>query len=261
MKARKGMKHTIPGGFGLHGARDRSGAAALLLCAALLLAAGCAGDQQVRRLSAPLPGAGLVDEYVLQPYDSLEIKFLHNPELNEVVTVRPDGMISLQMIDEVRAAGITPSQLDSLLTQKYALLLDRAMITVFVRSFNDQKVYVGGEVYAPRAIPLKERMNALQAVFMAGGFKPDARTSQVMIISRGPDNRPMARRVNLKRALKGRPAPDDYRLKACDIVFVPKTSLAKADRFMTHLYSFLPRQVFLSFDYELSNEPVELETP
>jgi hypothetical protein len=65
--------------------------------------------------------------------------------------------------------------------------------------------------------------------------------------------------VNLKRALKGRLAFDDYRLRAHDIVFVPKTSLAKADQFMTHIYNFLPRQVFLSFEYEIHNEPLDVE--
>src|SRR5690606_29361018 len=52
---------------------------------------------------------------------------------------------------------------------------------------------------------------------------------------------------------RGRPDAYDYRLRAWDIIFVPTTSMAKADRFMTHLYSFLPRQVFLAFDYELNN--------
>ncbi len=236
-----------------------SAAAAFLLAALVICLAGCSHQPASPRLPAPPPGTGIIDEYILQPYDTLEIKFFYNPNLNETVTVRPDGMISLQMIDEVRAAGFTPSQLDTLLTQKYSLLLDQAMITVFVRSFNDQKIYVGGEVYSPRVIHLKERMNALQAVFMAGGFKPDADISEVVIISRGPDLRPVSRRVNLSRALKGRLAFEDYRLRAYDIVFVPKSSLAKASQFMTHIYSFLPRQVFLAFDYELHNEPVEIE--
>lgn len=237
----------------------RFGPAVLCFAAAAFCLFGCANKTPPPQLPPPYPGAGLIDEYVLQPYDTLEIKFFHNAELNEVVTIRPDGMISLQMIDEVRAAGLTPSQLDTILTQKYSLLLNQVMITVFVRSFSDQKIYVGGEVYIPRVIPLKERMNALQAVFMAGGFKPDADVSSVVIISRGPDQRPVARRVNLKRALKGRLAFDDYRLRAHDIVFVPKTSLAKADQFMTHIYNFLPRQVFLSFEYEIHNEPLDVE--
>lgn len=233
--------------------------AAFLLAAFVLCLSGCSHQTASPRLPAPPPGAGIVDEYILQPYDTLEIKFFYNPNLNETVTIRPDGMISLQMIDEVRAAGFTPSQLDTLLTQKYSLLFDQVMITVFVRSFNDQKIYVGGEVYSPRVIHLKDRMNALQAVFMAGGLKPDADVSEVVIISRGLDQRPVARRVNLGKALKGRLAFEDYRLRAHDIVFVPKSSLAKASQFMTHIYSFLPRQVFLAFDYELHNEPIEIE--
>jgi len=241
-------------------AAGKARASAFLFGAFVLILAGCSHQQATPRLPAPLPDTGIVDEYILQPYDVLEIKFFYNPNLNETVTIRPDGMISLQMIDEVRAAGFTPSQLDTLLTQKYSLLLDQVMITVFVRSFNDQKIYVGGEVYSPRVIHLKERMNALQAVFMAGGFKPDADVSEVVIVSRGPDHQPVARRVNLGRALKGGLAFEDYRLRSYDIVFVPKSSLAKASQFMTHIYSFLPRQVFLAFDYNLHNEPIEIET-
>jgi len=237
-----------------------AGVSVFLICAFVIILAGCSHQEASPRLPAPFPGAGIVDEYILQPYDVLDIKFFYNPNLNETVTIRPDGMISLQMIDEVRAAGFTPSQLDALLTQKYSLLLDQVMITVFVRSFNDQKIYVGGEVYSPRVIHLKERMNALQAVFMAGGFKPDADVSDVVIISRGPDQRPVARRVNLGKALKGGLTFEDYRLRSYDIVFVPKSSLAKASQFMTHIYSFLPHQVFLAFDYDLHNEPVEIET-
>ena len=255
----KGMKSVIAKDNRTARTGIRSGAAALLFAAAVLCITGCARQSASPRLPPPLPGTGIIDEYILQPYDTLEIKFFYNPNLNETTTIRPDGMISLQMIDEVRAAGFTPSQLDTLLTQKYSLLLDQVMITVFVRSFSDQKIYVGGEVYSPRVIHLKERMNALQAVFMAGGFKPDADLSEVVIISRGPDQRPVARRVNLGRALKGRLAFEDYRLRAYDIVFVPKSSLAKASRFMTHIYSFLPRHVFLAFNYELHNEPIEIE--
>jgi len=255
------MKFMMSKGTEISPVRILSKISALFLFTAVFFTAGCANRTPPPQLPAPPPGAGLMEEYILQPYDTLEIKFFYNAELNEVVAIRPDGMISLQMIDEVRAAGLTPSQLDALLTQKYSLLLDRVMITVFVRSFSDQKIYVGGEVYTPRVIPLKERMDALQSVFMAGGFRPDADTSDVIIISRGPNQRPVARRVNLNRALKGKLDFHEYRLRAFDIVFVPKTSLAKADRFMTHIYNFLPRQVFLAFDYELHNEPVEIESP
>ncbi|HQJ10087.1 MAG TPA: polysaccharide biosynthesis/export family protein, partial [Deltaproteobacteria bacterium] len=119
----------------------------------LLFLAGCAHKPvRPQNISPPALPPVVTDEYVLQPYDSLEIKFFYNPELNDTVTIRPEGKISLQMIDEVRAAGLTPAQLDDLLTQKYGLLLNRVMITVIVRTFTDQKVYVGGEVFLPQVV-------------------------------------------------------------------------------------------------------------
>jgi protein involved in polysaccharide export with SLBB domain len=84
--------------------------------------------------------------YIIQPGDQLDIKFFYNPELNENVTVRPDGLISLQLVDEVHASGLTPAQLDDLLTQKYSRELKKPMVTVIMRSFTMQRVYVGGEV-------------------------------------------------------------------------------------------------------------------
>lgn len=193
----------------------------------------------------------LSDEYILQPNDTLEIKFLYNPELDESVTIRPDGRISLQMVDDVRAAGLTPAQLDELLTQKYSLLVNKAMLTVMVKSFTSDRVYVGGEVKHPQVISLKGRMNALQAVFMAGGFKQDAKMTRVIILSKGPDNKPVAREVNLKKAIAGDVDFEDYRLRPFDIVYVPQTCMAGMAHFMTTLYRFIPSQVFFGFTYEV----------
>lgn len=85
-------------------------------------------------------------EYRLSAGDKLDIKFFYNPELNETVVVRPDGRISLQLVDEVAVAGITPAQIDVLLTSKYSRELKRPDVTVIVKSFGVQQVYVGGEV-------------------------------------------------------------------------------------------------------------------
>lgn len=229
---------------------------AIIVLLLIIFVSGCTRTPPPRMqfiVPPPQPPV-LAEEYVLQPYDTIEVKFFYNPELNDLVMIRPDGKIALQMIDEVSAAGLTPAQLDDVLTQKYGLLLPRVMITVFVRNFTEQKVYVGGEVYLPQVITLTGRMNALQAVFMAGGYKPDARLTDVVIVSRGPDNRPIAREVNLRKALNGDLEFDEYRLKPFDIVYVPKSRIARLDRFMSHLYSFIPPQVGFFFTYEVNDE-------
>ena len=112
--------------------------------------AGCGGN---KNLPLPLHNAPIVytpvtEDYYLQPGDNLEIKFFNNPELNENLTIRPDGKISLELIDEVQTAGLTPAQLDELLTEKYNSQLREVVITVMLKSFGGQKIYVG------RAFPL-----------------------------------------------------------------------------------------------------------
>ena len=201
-----------------------------------------------------------VEEYYLQPGDNLDIKFFYNPELNENVTIRPDGKISLQLIEEIKAAGLTPAQLDDLLTKQYATQLKQATLTVIIKDFGGQRIYVGGEVNAPQVLEVVGRVNALQAIFDAGGFKEDAKLSSVMIVSRGPDNRPLARKVDLQKALVGELPEEDYLLRPFDMVYVPKTNLAKSSEFITQLYSFIPPRVGLTFVYELHNEDVRTKS-
>jgi hypothetical protein len=73
-------------------------------------------------------------------------------------------------------------------------------------------------------------------------------------MSRGPDNRPIVRTVDLEKELNGEATEDDYMLKPFDIVYVPKTRLAKADEFMTHIYSLIPKNVYVGFSYELQEQ-------
>ena len=90
---------------------------ALIFC----LITACSSNKAVEKSTVvPMtPVAPKLLPYSIQPGDQLDIKFFYNPELNETVTVRPDGMISLQLVDEVKTAGLKPSELDELLTKKY----------------------------------------------------------------------------------------------------------------------------------------------
>src|SRR3972149_12197051 len=90
------------------------------------------------------------DNYVMQVGDEIEVKFYYESELNERVTIRPDGKISLQLIDDVKAAGLTTSDLDKVLTEKYERKLKKPEITVIVKTFSSQKIYIGGEVTIPQ---------------------------------------------------------------------------------------------------------------
>jgi protein involved in polysaccharide export with SLBB domain len=219
-----------------------------------ILVTGCASTNKAMPLHAtPIVYKPGQEVYVLQPGDNLDVKFYYNPELNENVTIRPDGKISLQIIDEIPAAGLSPAQLDESLTKAYSNQLKQPKITVIVKSFGGQRIYVGGEVKSPQVLTVIGQIDALQAIFNTGGFTNDAKLSSVMIISKGKDNKPTARKVDLKRVLSGEAAGEDFMLKPFDMVYVPKTELAQADEFMTHIYNLIPRNVYFSFQYDLHN--------
>jgi len=168
-------------------------------------------------------------EYRIQVGDQLDIKFFYNPELNEQVTVRPDGRISLQLVREIMTAGLTPAELTDLLTKKYAKELKMPEVTVIVRSFGGHKIYVDGEVTKPGMFSLIGFMTVLQAISQAGGMKDSARMSEVVLIRRGTDNKPLTLQVNAQKVIDGTGMSQDIALKPFDIVYVPKSPIANVN--------------------------------
>jgi protein involved in polysaccharide export with SLBB domain len=219
------------------------------------------GCNPINQALAPVDAASasnppLVTPYLIQPGDLLDIKFFYNPELNETVTVRPDGYISLQLVNELKAAGLQPSQLNEALTQLYAGELKKPVIAVIVRTFSGQRVYVGGEVNQQGLITMPAGLTALQAVMQSGGFKVTAQPSETLVIRKGPDTRPVPVRVDLDTMLSGSTEGQDFRLQPDDIVYVPKSAIAKANQFVNQYVEqlFLFRGVSLGFNWELHGD-------
>ncbi len=200
-------------------------------------------------------GPEQIRDYVIGPQDLLDIKFFYNPELNESVTVRPDGMISLQLVDDVQAAGLTPSQLDELLTTNYASELKKPEIAVIVRTFAGRRAYVGGEVERPGLIELTGNLTPLQAVINAGGFRETASPESAILIRKGPDRRPVPIEINLYDPINANAGDADYYLRPDDIVYVPKSAIAKANKFVDQYIEnlLLFRGVSLGFSYRLDD--------
>jgi len=192
--------------------------------------------------------------YMIQPGDQLDIKFFYNPEINETVTVRPDGKISLQLVDEVQAAGLKPSQLDADLTEKYSHELKKPMIAVIVKSFEGQRIYVGGEVNRQGLIKLTGGMTPLQAVLDAGGFKETANPESAIVIRKGLGNKPIPIEMNLADAMQGKNSSAHFLLQSSDIIYVPKSTIAKANKFVNQYIEklLLYRGVSLGFSYQVN---------
>jgi protein involved in polysaccharide export with SLBB domain len=194
-------------------------------------------------------------EYILQVGDIIDIKFFYNPELNEQVTIRPDGRISLQIIDAVQAAGLTPSVLDDILTEKYSTILRTAEITIIVKKVAGQKIYVGGEVNSPGVIRILGSLTTLQAIFQAGGFKNTAELKNVVILRNRGTQEPLFITINLKEDLKENAKHNDILLKAYDIVYVPKTTIAKLNQFVgQYIEKLIPITKSLGLVYNINPE-------
>jgi protein involved in polysaccharide export with SLBB domain len=224
-----------------------------------LLMLGCASQQSTVAPEAKAFTAsrsGKPSLYIIQPGDQLDIKFFYNPELNEALTVRPDGKISLQLVDEVQAAGLQPSELDDELTKKYAHELKKPEITVIVKSFKGQRIFVGGEVNRQGLITIAGNMTPLQAVLNAGGFKETASPENAIVIRKGPKNEPVPIAMNLQDAMQGKTGSADVLLQPDDVLYVPKSAIAKANKFVNQYIEnlLLFRGVSLGFSYEVHAE-------
>jgi len=173
-----------------------------------------------------------LEEYLIQPGDQLDIKFFYNPELNDLVVVRPDGRISLQLASEIPAAGLTPAQLTATLEKNYAKELANPGITVIVRTFSSQRIYVDGEVNKPGMVTLLGPLTVLQSISEAGGLKDTAKSSQVLIIRKTQDNKPQAIEVNLDDIRNAADGSQNILLAPYDVVYVPKSTVANINQFI-----------------------------
>jgi protein involved in polysaccharide export with SLBB domain len=191
--------------------------AALLLT---VLVAGCTARTELPR-NSDHPHAG---PYRIKVGDYLGVRFYKTPELNVEVPVRSDGKISLEILGDVDAAGLEPTELSRLLSERYASELTNPRVTVIVLAFGGQ-IFVGGEVKNPSAVPFATGMTVLQAIDGAGGFLDTAKPDSVVLI-RHADGAYQAHELNLKKALSGKDLSVNVALQPSDIVHVPRSRIA-----------------------------------
>ncbi|BBA32243.1 uncharacterized protein sS8_0275 [Methylocaldum marinum] len=213
---------------------------------ALVIVMGCYGCSVKRPTLDPKTALAEVESryevpsgYRIQPGDQLDVKFFYTPEFNESVVVRPDGKISLQLIDDVQAAGLNPAQLDDMLTEAYSRELKEPAVTVLVRTLTEPRVYLAGDIARPGFIPVRTRIGVLQAIDEAGGFLETANISDVTVIRKGPNNQPTTHLVNVEDILDGELSDSDFLLQPTDVVFVPKRGVAKVAGFMDQVRKIL----------------------
>jgi len=174
-------------------------------------------------------------EYQIEVGDVIEVKFFYQDELNEIVSVRPDGRITLQRIGAIFALGMTPSRLQEIVTIKYAEIIKEPEVTVFIRKFSDLRVYVMGEVKNPGGLTWQQNLTMMRAVADAGGFNKGAQLTSVLLLRLENDHL-QAQRVDLKDLLRGRNLSRDIRLKPNDVIYVPSRFIMHVKEFVTNFY-------------------------
>jgi polysaccharide biosynthesis/export protein len=158
-------------------------------------------------------------DYVIGADDNLHISVWKEQELTNSLPVRPDGKISMPLLNDVQAAGLTPMQLAASLTEKLKKYLADPRVTVVVTQMNSQRVYVLGEVLHTGAMPLLPNMTVLQALATAG-FTQFANTKSIYIL-RTVDGKQQKLPFNYKQVVKGDDMAQNISLKPGDTIVVP----------------------------------------
>jgi len=160
------------------------------------------------------------DQYVIGPEDLLYIHVWKEESLTRNVPVRMDGKISLPLIQEVKAAGLTPLQLKEVLTRKFKEFIENPIVSVTVTEVNSYKVFVVGQVKTPGVQRLRSETTVTQIIVMAGGFTEWANQKKIVIV-RKEDGREKRIKVNYKKIMDGGNPNSDIILKAGDTIIIP----------------------------------------
>jgi polysaccharide export outer membrane protein len=164
----------------------------------------------------PLPSG-----YVIGPDDVLGIAYWRNPDMSAEVTVRPDGLISLPLLNEVHAGGLTPEQLREQIAKAATKFLEEEpTVSVVVKAINSRKVYITGMVAKPAYYPLSGAMTVVQLIATAGGLQEFADSKNIRIV-RNENGRQVSFAFNYKDFTKGKNLKQNIELKPGDTVVVP----------------------------------------
>jgi len=170
-------------------------------------------------VGAPAPTVSKSD-YVIGTDDILQISVWKEPELSQTVTVRPDGKITLPLIGDVTARGITSRQLEAKLDKKLETYVSDPAATVSVKESRSEKFNIVGEVQKPGAYIITGPVTVLDAISMAGGFREWAKQKKIYVLrNAGASSERLA--FNYKDVIKGRHIEENIQLRPADTVVVP----------------------------------------
>ncbi len=183
-------------------------------------ATGCVGDQVNYKVEMVAPS-----EFLLGPEDVLNVTIWKNQDLSREVVVRPDGMISMPLVGDIQATGLTANLLAKRIAERLTEYLASPIVFVQVKDVNSYFIYVMGEVAKPGKYSLKSYANVMQGISLAGGFTPYAKKNKIKVLrvsADGPNGKHQVEiPVQYDEILKGNAVPGNFFLRIGDVIVVP----------------------------------------
>ncbi len=209
---------------------------------AVLLALAACGPK-----APPLPASGMVPggvpltaEHTFSPGDEFEVRFAFTPEFNDRAAVGQDGVVSLKLIGEVVLGGLSVPEATARLKRRYATKLKSPELSVTIRRYAPEIVYVDGWVNRVGPIRSTIPLTMARAIAQAGGVKTGARTDEILLIRRDPDGNVQASQVALGGFGGAGRGDQDPALKSFDVVYVPRTAIAAISTFLRDYTKDIP---------------------
>jgi polysaccharide biosynthesis/export protein len=192
----------------------------LLLFASFAAAQGVPAQKPNTPVQPPASASPVDADYKIGPQDVLRIDVWKEPDISRVIPVRPDGKISVPLLNDVQASGLTAMELAASLRESLSKYLTNPQVTVTVNEINSRRVYITGEVLHPGTFPLLPNMTVLQALSGAGGFTQFAKPKNIYVL-RTEVGKQVKHPFNYKEVVKGNLADQNIFLLPGDVIVVP----------------------------------------
>jgi polysaccharide biosynthesis/export protein len=170
--------------------------------------------------------------YQLQKGDSFDVDFAFSPELNQNVSVQPDGFVTLKEVGSIFVEGQTVPELTQTLKDAYGETMNDPVIAIVVKDFEKPYFIAAGQVVKPGKYDLRGRLTVTEAVAVAGGFNDSAKHSQVVLFHPTPDGVFEAKLLNVKQLLASHNLSEDIYLRPGDMLYVPQSTISKIRKYI-----------------------------
>ena len=204
----------------------RPGFSCVRLGAALLLMVVLVGCARTGKDSAPATVASPEYNYIIGPLDTLQINVWRNPDLSTTVPVRPDGKVSVPLVEDLPVLGKNPTQLARDIEKAMSKFIRDPVVTVIVTSFNgpySEQVRVVGEATRPQALPYRQKMTVLDVMIAVGGLTDFADGNNASVLRLAEGGKPQQYRVRLKDLVRRGDVSANIEMKPGDVLIIPQS--------------------------------------